>query len=80
MLRMVKVPRLESKVKGFPYQLLEWQPTLGDVMEAAYQFTKYACEDQAVIIQGPKNRWAIFSTGEGIEKDGRGKYASDAME
>ena len=52
-----------------PNRLLEWQPTLNDVLNAAEQFVKYNCEDDAVIVQNIDGRWSIYTKGENMKPE-----------
>lgn len=69
MLKIIKLDTIESVPKKYPYQLLIWQNNINDVMEAASQFVENECEDKAIIVHTPNNKWTIFTTGEDMEEE-----------
>ena len=64
--------QVKRRLKGFPYQLTEWQKDLSSLNSAIEPFRKYSEEKYAVIVNS-KEGFAIFSTGKNILNYGNEK-------
>jgi hypothetical protein len=62
MIKEIGIPREDSKIKGFPYQLTDWVPTREDLEFAEETFIKYKEEYRAVVAKSPAG-YAMFTDG-----------------
>ncbi len=67
-IKRITVKSERCRIKGYPYQLIKWLPTLEALDEFIYLFMQHDAQDQAVIVKSPRG-WTIFTTGKLREEE-----------